>query len=220
MHCVLSHLLRERWWHGVRHHWWWWWWLWGLRWWLLSIEREWRVVHSVLSGPLHSPKLRWALEVLITKGSHLVRGSTETTLSVAVVIAVAIVTTRTTTVSAVIPAVLVLATEGTLWPAAEPPIVVPVPVATTTTKVITPPSPRIPIPAVILVATSSPPSATSSVLCHLDQLWVDGLVGLAEHRDQVTGLFHVVGGEEGVGSARFFDCGPCVQYDGYNPQRS
>lgn len=48
---------------------------------------------------------------------------------------------------------------------------------------------------------------TSSVLCHLDQLGVNGLVGLAEHRDQVTGLFHVIGCEEGVGCARFLTSG-------------
>lgn len=48
---------------------------------------------------------------------------------------------------------------------------------------------------------------TSSVLCHLDQFWVNGLVGLTEHRDQVTGLFHVVGGEEGVRCARFLTSG-------------
>lgn len=48
---------------------------------------------------------------------------------------------------------------------------------------------------------------TSSVLCHLDKLGVNGLVGLAQHRDQVTGLFHVVGGEESVGSARFLTSG-------------
>lgn len=48
---------------------------------------------------------------------------------------------------------------------------------------------------------------TSSVLCHLHQLGVNGLVGLAEHRDQVTGLFHIVGGEEGIGCARFLTSG-------------
>lgn len=42
---------------------------------------------------------------------------------------------------------------------------------------------------------------------HLEQLGVDGLVGLAEHSDQVAGLFHVVGGEEGVGRARFLTAG-------------
>lgn len=48
---------------------------------------------------------------------------------------------------------------------------------------------------------------TSSVLCHLDQLGINGLVGLTEHRDQVPGLFHVVGGKKGVGRARFLTSG-------------
>ena len=47
----------------------------------------------------------------------------------------------------------------------------------------------------------SPIRFTSSVFRHLEELWVDGLVGLAEHRDEVTGLPHVVGSEEGVGCA-------------------
>lgn len=48
---------------------------------------------------------------------------------------------------------------------------------------------------------------TSSVLCHLDQLGVNSLVGLPKHRDQVAGLFHVIGGEEGVSGARFLTSG-------------
>lgn len=165
------------------------------------------MVHAVLSGPLHGPELRGALEALVTKGTHLVCWSTEITLSVAVaIVVVAIATTRVATVASIAATILGLtATKGTLRPAAKPSIAVPVPVAATTK--ITPPTPRIPIPAVILVATSSPPSTTSSVLCHLDQLGVNGLVGLAEHRDQVTGLFHVVGGEEGVSRARFLTSG-------------
>lgn len=48
---------------------------------------------------------------------------------------------------------------------------------------------------------------TSSVLCHLEQFGVDGLAGLAQDRDQVVGLFHVVGRKEGVGRARFLTAG-------------
>lgn len=50
-------------------------------------------------------------------------------------------------------------------------------------------------------------AVTSSVLCHLDEFGVNGLVGLAQHRDQVARLFHVVGGEEGVRRARFLTPG-------------
>lgn len=35
----------------------------------------------------------------------------------------------------------------------------------------------------------------------MEELGVDRLVGLAEHRDQVPGLPHVAGGEEGIGRA-------------------
>lgn len=203
----ISYLLWEGWWHWVGHHWWWGWWLLGLWRWLRG-ETEWWVVHAILSGPLHGPKLWWALEVLVTEGTHLVCWSTKITLSVTVaIVAVAIATTRVTTVASIVTTILgFIATKGTLWPIAEPSITVPVPVATTT-KIVASPAPRIPIPPVILVATSSPPSTTSSVLCHLDQFGVNGLVGLTEHRDQVTGLFHVVGGEEGVGRARFLTSG-------------
>lgn len=201
----ISYLLRERWWYGVGHHWWWGWWLLGLWRWRLGVEWEWWVVHAILSGPLHAPKLRGALEVLVTKATHLVCWSTEITLSIAVaVIVAAIVTARVTTIASIIATILGLtATKGALRPTAEPSIAVPV----ATTTEVTPPAPRIPIPTVILVATSSPSSTTSSVLCHLDQLGVNGLVGLTEHRDQVTGLFHVVWGEEGVGRARFLTSG-------------
>lgn len=50
-------------------------------------------------------------------------------------------------------------------------------------------------------------AVTSSVLGHLDEFGVNGLVGLAQHRDQVASLFHVVGGEEGVRRARFLTPG-------------
>lgn len=201
----ISYLLREGWWHGVGHHWWWWrllLGLWGRR---LGVEWEWWVVHTILSGPLHTPKLRGTLEALVTKAAHLVCRSAKITLSIAVaVIAATIVTTRVTTIASIVATILGLtATKGALRPTAKPSVAVPV----ATTTEVTPPTPRIPIPAIILVATSSPPSTTSSVLCHLDQLGVNGLVGLAEHRDQVTGLFHVVGGEEGVGCARFLTSG-------------
>lgn len=48
---------------------------------------------------------------------------------------------------------------------------------------------------------------TSSVLCHLEQFGVDGLVSFTQDRDQVTSLFHVVGSKEGVGCARFLTAG-------------
>lgn len=156
----VSYLLWEGWWHWVGHHWWWGRWLLGLWWWWLRVERERRVVHAILSGTLHGPKLRGALEALVTKGTHLVCWWTEITLSVAVaVIVVAIATTRVTTVTPIAATILgLIATKGTLRPVAKPSITVPVPVATTAK--VAPPTPRIPIPTVILVATSSPPSTT------------------------------------------------------------
>lgn len=156
----ISNLLRERWRHGVGHHWWRGWWLLALWWWWLRSERERRVVHAILSSPLHGPKLRGALEALVTKGTHLVCWSTKITLSVAVAIIVAIATARVTAVASIAATILgLVATKGTLWPIAKPSITVPVPVATTT-KIIAPPTSRIPIPTVVLVATSSPPSTT------------------------------------------------------------
>lgn len=156
----ISYLLREGWWHGVGHHWWWGWWLLGLWWWWLRVEWERRVVHAILSSPLHSPELRRALEALVTKGTHLVCRSTKITLSIAVaVIVVAIATTRVTTVTSIAATILgLIATEGTFRPIAKPSITVPVPVAATAK--IAPPTPGIPIATVILVATSSPPSTT------------------------------------------------------------
>lgn len=47
----------------------------------------------------------------------------------------------------------------------------------------------------------SPIRFTSSVFRHLEELGVDGLVGLAEHRDEVAGLSHVVRSEEGISRA-------------------
>lgn len=156
----ISYLLRERWWHGVGHHWWRRWWLLSLWWGRLGVEGEWWVVHAVLSSPLHGPKLRGALEALVTKGTHLVCWSTKITLSIAVAVTVvAIVTTSATTIATVSATILGLtATKGTLWPTAKPSITVPVPVATAAK--IAPPTPGIPIPPVVLVATSSPPSTT------------------------------------------------------------
>lgn len=156
----ISYLLWEGWWHGVGHHRWWGWWLLGLwRWWL-RVEWEWRVVHAILSSPLHGPELRGALEALVTKGTHLVCWSTKITLSIAVaIIAITIATTGVATVASIAATILGLAaTKGTLRPIAKPSIAVPVPVATTTK--VAPPTPRIPITAVVLVATSSPPSTT------------------------------------------------------------
>lgn len=48
---------------------------------------------------------------------------------------------------------------------------------------------------------------TSSVFRHLEELGVDGLVGLAEDRDQVVGLPHIVGRKERVGRARLLTAG-------------
>lgn len=67
----IPYLLWEGWWHRVGHHRWWGWWLLGLWWWRLRVELEW-VIHAILSSPLHGPELRGALEVLVTKGTHLV----------------------------------------------------------------------------------------------------------------------------------------------------
>lgn len=47
----------------------------------------------------------------------------------------------------------------------------------------------------------SPIRFTSSVFCHLEELGVDCLVGLSQHRDEIAGLPHVVGSEEGISSA-------------------
>lgn len=156
----------------------------------------------------------------------------------AAIIVVPITTTRVTTTANTI--LDLNATKATFWSPTKAPVIVPVPVAT----IVAPRTPRIPITAIILEATSPPPSTTwmtrrhikpvighsrvhrcdtggqtavqratfpqdltSSVLSHLDQLGVNGLVGLPQHRDQVAGLFHVIGGEEGVRSARFLTPG-------------
>lgn len=84
------------------------------------------MVHAVLSGPLHAAKLRRALEVLVAKAT-LVWWSAEITLSVSVVVIVAIVTTGIAIAASVIPAILGFAPpEGSFGPVAEPSIVVPV----------------------------------------------------------------------------------------------
>lgn len=69
---VRMYLLWKGWWHGVGHHWRWRWWLLGLWWWLLRGERERRVVHAILSRPLHGPKLWRALEILVSECTPLV----------------------------------------------------------------------------------------------------------------------------------------------------
>lgn len=51
------------------------------------------------------------------------------------------------------------------------------------------------------------PQSLTSVLHQLEQLGVDGLVGLPQHGDQVVDLFDIVGGKEGVGGARFATAG-------------
>lgn len=192
----MYNLLWEGWRHGVRYHGWWGWWLLGLLRWL-GCKWELGVAHAILGGHLSASERR-SLEALAAKSTHL-SGDAEASLSVATV-AVAIATARAAAVTPVA-AILGFGAKGTFLSSTKPPIAIPV----TTTEI--PPPPRIPIPSVVLVATSSPSSTTSSVVRHLDQLGVDGLVGLAEHRDQVAGLFHVVGGEEGVGRARFLTAG-------------
>lgn len=158
--CIVrtSYLLWEGWWHGVGHHWWWRWQLLGL--WWLRVEWERWVVHTILTGPLHGPKLRGRLEALVTKCTHLICLSTKITLSIAVaIIAVAIATTRVTTIaSKAAPILSLISTKGTLRPIAKLSITVPVPVATSTK--VAPPTPRIPIPTIILEATSFPPTTT------------------------------------------------------------
>jgi len=47
----------------------------------------------------------------------------------------------------------------------------------------------------------SPIRFTSSIFCHLEELGIDGLVGLSEHSDEVARLPHVVRSEEGIGCA-------------------
>ena len=138
-------------WHRVRYHGWWGWWLLGLlrR---LSCEGELSVAHSILGGHLSASKGR-SLEALPTKSTHLT-GNAKACLSVAAV-AVAVATVRATAVTPVAAAILGFGAERTFWSTREPPIAVPV----TTTEI--PPSPGIPIPPVILVATSSPPSSTT-----------------------------------------------------------
>lgn len=189
------YLLWKGWWHGVGHH--WWWRLLGLWWrrWLCG-ERERRMVHTILSRPLHGPKLWRPLEVLVTKAPRLVWWRTKIIVSITVTV---IVSPKVATILGLV------TTKGTLRPIAKP-ITVPVSV-TTPTVVAVSPTPRIPIPAVILVATSTPSATTSSVFCHLNQFWVNGLVCFTQHRDEVAGLFHVVGGEKGVSSARSLTSG-------------
>lgn len=109
------------------------------------------MAHAILSRSLHAAELGRGLEALVPKAT-LVWGS-KAALSIAVVV-VAIATTGVTTVSYVVATILSLtATEGGFGPTTKPSISVPV---TTPTKVT--PATSIPIPTVILVATSSPPS--------------------------------------------------------------
>lgn len=116
------------------------------------------MVHPVLTGSLHA-KLRGALKILITKRTHLVYWSTKITLSIAVAVIVAIVATRVTSVASIAATILSLVgTKGSLWPTPKTSITIPVPVIITTK--VAPPTPRIPITSVVLVATSSPPSTT------------------------------------------------------------
>lgn len=157
----ISYLLRERWRHGVGHHRRWGWWLLVLWWWGLRVERKRRMIHAVLSSPLHAAKLRWGLETMVPEAT-LVWWTTEITLSVAVVvIVIAKASIRVATISPINVAVLGLAaTKGGLRPSAKTSITVPVSIAATTK--ITSPTPRIPIPTVVLVASSSPSTTTCS----------------------------------------------------------
>jgi len=150
-------LLGEVGWHGEGYHGRWWRQL-GVLWRRLRAKRERWVAQAVLSGPLHGPKPSGARQALTTKRTHLVVASGEITLSVtaATEVAIAIATTSTTAVAPVAAAILgLIATEGALGAVAEPPVTVP---KAAPAKVTTPPTPRIPIPTVVLVAASAPPS--------------------------------------------------------------
>lgn len=118
------------------------------------------MIHSILSRPLHAPKLWGALEALVTEGTHLICCSSKMSLSIIAAITVASIgATRVPTITPTATTILDLtATKATFWPPTKSPIIVPVPVAATT--IAAPPAPRIPITAVILEATSPPPSTT------------------------------------------------------------
>lgn len=49
--------------------------------------------------------------------------------------------------------------------------------------------------------TLTPSAASASVVHQLHELWVDGLVGLLQHFDQLSGLFEIPRSEEGICSA-------------------
>lgn len=158
---MCEYLLWKGWWHGIGDHWWWSWWLlarWW--WWWLRVEWEWWMIHSILSRPLHAPKLWGALEALVSEGTHLICWSSKMSLSITAAITVASIgANRVFTITSIATTILDLtATKATFWPPTKSPIIVPVPVAATT--VAAPPAPRIPITAVILEATSPPPSTT------------------------------------------------------------
>ena len=178
--CLLRECGRS---HGERH---------GL-WHLLGVEGEWwRVVHAVLDGPLVGSKLL----VLIALVSVPTRLIAEVTLSVIAVTpaakaatAAAIVTTRS---------ILSFVSKHLLLPIRVTVAVI------LAVAVEVPPAARVAIAAVIPIpSTSTSPGTTSSVFGHLDELGVYGLVGLAEDRDEVVSLFHVVGRKESVGRAGF-----------------
>lgn len=115
------------------------------------------MVHPVLSGPLHAPELGGPLEALIPEGTHLVRWSSKVSLSITAAIRVVPITATRVAPSAPTanPVLDLHATKATFGPPPEAPVVVPVPVAT-----VAPRPPRIPITAIILEATSPPPSTT------------------------------------------------------------
>jgi len=207
--CAIFVLLRESGGHGVGHH--------GLGWLLggrLGVKRrERRVAHAVLAASLvpAEGRRRWrlGLEVLVLKGGHRVAGAAATT-TVAVALSVVVAVTEVTAAAvAVVTLVVAMAAPAiataavlALWSATVAPIAIPIPVVP---KI--PPPPGIPIATVVLVAAAASSGTTSSVLSHLQQLGVDGLVGLTEDRDEVAGLPHVAGREEGVGRARLLAAG-------------
>lgn len=183
--------------HGVGHH--------RLRGllvrlgWLRRVKGERRVIHSILGWSLIP--LEWlVLEVLTPEVALRVPPVAVVSLSVAVaVITVAIVATAPFIVAASPIVVAVLH----LWPAIVTPVRISIPIATE----ISPTPTGIPVPAVVLVASPTTSGTTSSVLGHLQQFGVDGLIGLPEDRDKVVGLFHVVRCKEGVGRASFLTAG-------------
>lgn len=153
-------LLRESRGHGVGHH-----GLWGLLRGRLWGEGERRMSHTILASRLVPAKLL-GLEVLVLEGGHRVAGATIAVSLSVVAVAIAVVTTvATALVVAVGPAI---ATILCLWSTTVAPIIIPIPEVT---KIPSPP--RIPIAAVVLIASSAPTGATCGDKTTQRQLRID-----------------------------------------------